>query len=89
MTYLAKVGKVPIPQLRMHRLCHTMTPDRTRKNPHIATPSPRSLNIGRNCRLAAVSERPGGDDVDVFEDFPMALSVSTVLVEKYILSCRS
>lgn len=72
----------------MHRLCHTMTPDRTTKNAHIAAPTRRVVSIGRNCRLAAVSERPGGDDEVVFGDLPIALRVSTDLVEKYIVRRR-
>ena len=79
---------MPIPQLRMNRLCHTMTPDRATKNAHIAAPTRRLLSIGKSCRLAAVNERPGGDDVVVFGHLPIALSVSTDFVEKYMARRR-
>lgn len=51
---LAMEGKVPMPQLRMTRLCPTMMPDRTRKNHHVASLSRRLPSIGRKGRLAAL-----------------------------------
>lgn len=82
--YLVMEGKVPMPQLRVKRLCHTMTPDKNRNNPHLAILNRRSPMNGRSGRVAAVGEH-AEVDAGASTNWPMVLRVSRGTVEKYTM----